>query len=140
MPWNVQVDSGSRTEREFLKFPAGLDAIKSVVIRGASVAVRASTDVTGYGNRRVLLAGTVITKDPADTTKYKAYAAASGETPAGVLADDVECGVSQGYENWTSDEAAAMIYHGAVFKAAALIGYSGNETAVKNALTTCKFE
>ena len=40
MPWNVTYGAEKRTEREILKFPVGLGAIRSVVIKATAVAAR----------------------------------------------------------------------------------------------------
>ncbi len=141
MPWNVSPTTyftgpGKRTEREILKFPVGLGAIRSVVIDASTVALRVDTDIEGYGHRRVLLRGTILTLNPATPTKYMAYTAAAGQVPKGVLDNDVEFldGTTQ------SDEAANMLFFGAIFQASKLIGYTGNEAAVATALPTCRFE
>jgi len=141
MPWNVSpttyfVGPGKRTEREILKFPVGLGAIRSVVIDASTVALRADDDIDGFGHRRVLERGQVLCKNPATPTKYMAYSAAAGQVPAGVLDNDVEFLDATA----ASDEAANMLWFGAIFKASMLIGYTGNESAIAAALDTCRFE
>jgi len=138
MPWNVITDEGSRTEREILKFamPMGTP-IRSVVIKASSVAARPTPDTdAGYDGLRVLLRGQILAKDTVDATKYVPYTAAVGQTPAGVLDNDVEFldGTS------ASNEAANMLFTGAIFHAGNLIGYTGNEAAVAAALPGCRFE
>lgn len=79
MPWNVLTDGGKRTEREILKFPVGLGAIRSVVIKASSVVERTVPDAEGYANEydnrhaRTLLRGQILAKDPIDSTKYVPY-------------------------------------------------------------------
>lgn len=142
MPWNVVTDGGKRTEREILAFPVGLGAIRSVVIKASSVTPRSVPDVTGFANAydnrhaRTLLRGQLLTKDTVDPTKYIPYTGSAGQTCTGILDNDVE--FIDGTSN--SDEAANMLFFGCIFKAANLIGYTGNETAVKAALPTCRFE
>ena len=141
MPWNVVTDGGKRTEREILKFPVGLGAIRSVVIKASSVAARTVPDTEGFGNAydsrnaRTLLRGQLLAKDTVDTTKYVPYTGGA-QTCTGILDNDVTFMDATS----ASDEACNMIFFGAIFKASKLIGYTGNETAVKAALPTCRFE
>lgn len=119
--------------KEILVFPAGLDAIQSVVLSASGVSALASA-VTGYANKYGLLAGTVLKKAAGDSQeRYVAYDGTG--TPAGILGDNI-------YffdQTDASDRAADMLFHGCVFDTNKLIGYAGHETAVQNALSTCKF-
>jgi hypothetical protein len=120
-------------EKEVLVFPAGLDAIQSVVLSASGVAALPSA-TTGYAGKLGLLAGTILKKVSGDgQDRYTAYNGTG--TPEGVLGDNIYF-----FDNThASDRAADMLFHGCVFDTNKLIGYAGNETAVKNALATCKF-
>lgn len=120
-------------EKEVLVFPAGLDAIQSVVIAASGVDALPSA-TTGYVGKIGLLAGTILKKISGDgQDRYEAYDGTG--TPEGVLGDNIYF-----FDNTdASDRAADMLFHGCVFDTNKLIGYSGNETAVKNALHTCQF-
>ncbi len=119
--------------KEVLVFPAGLDAIQSVVIKASGVAALPSA-TTGYVGKLGLLAGTILRKVSGDgQERYEKYTGTG--TPAGVLGDNIYF-----FDNTdASDRAADMLFHGCVFDTNKLIGYSGNETAVQNALKTCQF-
>lgn len=134
MPWNV-----SRTvrtvEKEILKFPAGLDAIESIVLRASGVDALPSA-VTGYEGKLGLRAGTILTKVDGDPTKYKKYEAVGAEAIEGILGDNIYF-----YDSTSaSDEPADMLFHGCVFDAAKIIDYVTHETALKAALHTCRFD
>lgn len=125
---------GSQTfvgESEILAFAVGLDAIKSIALDASLV----TADSQG---RRLLKAGTILTKAaataPNGQDQYKRYTGTG--TIAGILAKDVEfaAGGSEG------DTAAGMFFHTCVFKASAIVDYSTYGSAVAAALTTCKFE
>lgn len=135
MPWNVSRTAKS-VEKEVLKFPAGLDAIQSVVILASGLSALASA-VTGHEGKIGLQAGTILTKIPGDSQKrYRAYSAAPGEAIEGILGDN-KWFYSAADE---SDEPADMLFHGCVFDAAKIINYASHESALKTALNTCRFD
>jgi hypothetical protein len=139
MPWNVSRSVGT-VEKEILKFPAGLDAIESVVLKadGAptlSSALTGSTQVVaGYR------AGTVLQLVSGDSqNRYEVWDGNSPNTIEGILGDNVYF-----YDDTdASDEPADMLFHGVVFDTTKLGGadraYEGNESDVAGALPTCKF-
>lgn len=120
-------------EPEPLLFAAGLDAIKNVVIDASSVAPDPSND-----NRRILKAGTILTKSaaasPTGKAQYKRYQG-TGKIE-GVLALDVE--FLDGTSN--SDTARGMFFHQCVFRASKIVDYSTYGDVATSTLNTCKFE
>lgn len=135
MPWNVS-RRVSTVEKEILKFPAGLDAIQSIVLRASGVDALPSA-VTGYEGKLGLRAGTIVTKIPADPQKrYAQFTGGGGEVIEGILGDNIYF-----YDGTNaSDEPADMLFHGCVFNAAKIIDYGTHEAALKAALTTCLFD
>lgn len=135
MPWNVS-RRVSTVEKEILKFPAGLDAIQSVVLRASGVDELPSA-VTGVEGKLGLRAGTILTKVPgSDGAKYQQFTGAGGEAIEGVLGDNIFFYDS----SEASDEPADMLFHGCVFDAAKIIDYDTHESALKDALHTCRFD
>lgn len=128
MPWNV-----SRTskffDKEVLKFPAGLDAIKSVVLDA-----NAFKQETDPNIRTVVPAGTILKVSATAPDKHVAYDG-SGDV-AGVLARPVDL-LAQAT---AGNEPSPMFYHQCVFATKALVGFTQYASAVVSTLTTCKFE
>jgi hypothetical protein len=120
-------------EPEPLLFAAGLDAIKNVVIDASLVPADAANQ-----NRRILVAGTLLTKSPAASptgkAQYKRYSGTG--LIEGVLALSVE--FIDGTSN--SDNARGMFYHGCVFRASKIVDYSLYGNTAISTLNTCKFE
>lgn len=120
-------------EPEILVWPAGLDAVKNVVLDASTVAADPANS-----NRRILRAGTILTKSsavgPNGVDQYKRYTG-TGKI-AGVLNRDVE--FVDGSSN--SDRAWGMFFHGCVFNAAKIVDYSTYGAAAASTLNTCKFE
>jgi hypothetical protein len=135
MPFNVS-RAVNTVEKEILKFPAGLDAIESVVLRASGVDELPSA-VTGIEGKLGLRAGTILTRIPGDTqNRYKQFEGAGGEVIEGILGDNVFF-----YdESSAADEPADMLFHGCVFRADKIIDYATHETALKAALNTSKFD
>lgn len=131
MPRSVSTTAVS--ESEPLLFAAGLDAVKSVVIDASLVPADAANN-----NRRILKAGTLLTKSaaasPTGKDQYKKYSG-TGKIE-GVLALDVEFidGTS------ASDTPRGMFYQGCVFRASKIVDYSTYGTHAISTLNTCKFE
>src|SRR5688572_28930690 len=127
-------------EKEILKFPAGLDAIKSVEVSASGVDVLASA-VAGYEGRIALRAGTVLQKISGDSQeRYEPSDGGSADDVEGILGDNIIF-----HDNTdASDRAADLLFHGVVFDVAKLTefgsNYVGNEADVEEALYTCRFE
>ena len=116
MPFNYSL-SGSWDDREVLKFPTGLEAIKSVVVDATNVAVVA-------GERNVLPAGTILKFSTTNPDKYVAYNG-SGSIK-GILRRpvDIVARVTEG------DAPAAMYFFGCVFTTQAIVGFTQYASAL----------
>lgn len=125
--WGVTRSFQESPGLEVLKFPAGLDAIMSVVVDASTVTP--DTD----GNRK-LVAGTLLT-GPNGDDKYE-QVNATGDTVAGVLADDTmfASGDSSG------DQPVAMFFHGCVFRSDRIVDFNTYETQARSDLPTCRFD
>ncbi len=129
MAFNVSREKKT-VAKEILKFPAGLDAIESVVLKGSAVAALASA-VTGIAGVSGLVAGTIL-KDTGDGQhRYVEYTGTG--TIAGILADNVE------FQNDLDDQPADMLFHGCVFDKDTIKNYSSYSATLATALPTCKF-
>jgi hypothetical protein len=135
MAWNVK-RSINTVGKEILKFPAGLDAIESIVL-AAGEADELSSAVTGVEGKLGLLAGTILTKVPGDSQgRYRQYTGAGGEAVEGILGDNVYF-----YDDTdASDEPADMLFHGCVFNKDKIIDFDDHDAAVEAALPTCRFD
>jgi len=111
MPYNYD-RSAQWLDVEVLKFPAGLDAIKSVVIDATNV------PVTDASVRTVLPAGTILKFSVTRPDQYVAYNGTG--TIKGILRRpvDIVARVTEG------DSPAAMYFHGCVFATSAIVGFT----------------
>lgn len=116
MPFNYEL-SAQWVDKEVLKFPAGLDAIKSVVIDATNVAVTA-------GARNIMPAGTILKLSATNTKKYVAYDGTG--TIKGILRRpvDIVARVTEG------DAPAAMYFFGCVFATSAIVGFTQYASAL----------
>lgn len=123
-------------EKEILKFPAGLDAIESVVLSaGASGVSELPSATVGYEGKLGLLAGTILKKITGDGQNRYARYDGSG-TIAGVLGDNIYF-----YDATdASDRGADMLFHGVVFDKEKIIDYNAFAGDLATALFTCRFE
>lgn len=126
MPWNYR-RSASFYDKEVLKFPAGLDAIKSVVLDANAWAYTADS-------RNVVPAGTILKFSVTDSSKYVPFDGSG--TVRGVLARPVDLIASATAAN----EPAPMFFHQCVFATKALVGFTQYASAAVSTLNTCKFE
>lgn len=129
MPFNVQ-KSTQLPDKELLKFPTGLRAIKSVVLDGMDFVSTATVDDTRY----YVPAGTILTASVTNTDKHVEYSG-SGSI-AGILARPVDmlAGLTAG------SEPAPMFFHECVFATTSIVGFTNYASALVNDLNTCKFE
>lgn len=120
--------------KEILKFPAGLDAIESVVLRASGVAELASA-VTGIEGKIGLRAGTILTKISGDSqNRYQRYTGTG--TIEGILGDNIFF-----YDNSAdSDEPADMLFHNCVFDSSKIIDFASYESDLATDLPTCRFD
>jgi len=128
VPFNV-----SRTaqfyDKEVLKFPAGLDAIKSVVLDATMFVQNTNQD-----QRTVVPAGTILKLSATNTKRYVEYDGVGA--PRGILARPVDLLA----RSTAANEPAPMFFHQCVFATNQLVGFTNYVSAVVNNLTTCKFE
>lgn len=116
MPFNYE-QSAQWLDVEVLKFPAGLDAIKSVVVDATNVAVTA-------GQRNVLPAGTILKFSTTNPDKYVSYDGSG--TIQGILRRPVDI-VAQVTEG---DAPAAMYFFGCVFATGSIVGFTQYASAL----------
>ena len=133
MAWNIRKES-KYVKKEILKFPAGLDAQESVVLRASGAPTIASATI-GYADQKGYLAGTILKKvNPGTDDRVTKYDG-SGEI-VGILADNVF------FDGQTTDydEPINAFVHGCVFNKNAIIDYATYESDLKSDLYTCRFE
>lgn len=130
MPWGT-----SRTaqfyDKEVLKYPTGLNAIKSVVLDATNVAQNSDPNL-----RTVVPAGTILAKSATNTTQYVAYAGGAVGAIQGILARPVDLAA----QATSADEPAPMFFHTCVFATSQIVGFTQYASALVNDLKTCKFE
>ena len=110
MPYNYK-QSAQWFDVEVLKFPVGLDSIKSVVLDATNVAVTA-------GTRNVVPAGTILKFSTTNPDLYVAYNGTG--TIKGILRRpvDIVARVTEG------NAPAAMYFFGCVFATTAIVGFT----------------
>lgn len=127
MPFNY-TRTASWVDKEVLKFPAGLDAIKSVVLDATDFVV------TDFSVRNYVPAGTILKLSSTNTKQYVEYKGSG--TIKGILRKpiDLVAAVTEG------DSPAAMYFHGCVFATTAIVGFTQYASALVSDLKTCLFE
>jgi hypothetical protein len=116
-------------QKEILKFPTGLDAVKSVVLDAQRFTF------ADDGLRHIVPAGTILKLNATGvTTQYEEYAGSG--TIQGILAHDVDIAAS----TTAGAEPAPMFFHGCIFATTAIVGFTQYASALVTALPTCKFE
>lgn len=111
MPFNY-TRSASWVDKEVLKFPTGLEAIKSVVVDATNVVV------TDTGVRNFMPAGTILKFSSTNLKQYVEYNGSG--TIRGILRRpvDIVARVTEG------DTPAAMYFFGCVFATSAIVGFT----------------
>lgn len=129
MPFNV-TQSASWADKEILKFPAGIDAIKSVVLD----ATNWSAANFASGARYVVPVGTILKLSATNTNLYVEYNG-SGKIQ-GILGRPIDM-----FSNATAArEPAPMFFHGCVFSTMAIVGFTQYASALVADMPTNKFE
>lgn len=128
--------TANTVEKEILKFPAGLDAIDSVVLSAAaSGVVELPSATVGYAGKLGLLAGTILKKISGDSQNRYARYDGTG-TIAGILGDNIYF-----FDNTdNSDRAADMLNHGCVFNKNKIIDFGAYESDLRTAMPSCRFD
>jgi hypothetical protein len=121
------------TDREILAYPAGLDAIKSVVVAssGAETLPSATTGEVGVIG---LLAGTVLQEVSGDTNG-RVEKWTSG-TIVGILGSNLFFED----EGDAYDAPAEAYFHGCVFNKDRIVDFDSAESDLATDLPTCRFE
>lgn len=106
--------SASWTEVEVLKYPSGLEAIKSVVLDATNFSARIQTD----GSRSYVPAGAILKLSSTNTNQYVEYNGSG--TIKGILRRpfDLVAAVTAG------DGAAAMLFHNCIFSTSAIVNFT----------------
>ncbi len=119
----------TQTGKEILKYPAGLHAIKDVVLDATDFAV-----TTTDGARYQVPAGTILRISATNTTQYVEYKG-TGKIQ-GILSRSIDLAARA---TLASVDAAAF-FHGAVFATTAIVGFTQYASALVADMPTCKFE
>lgn len=128
MPFRVTRSVTFADEKEILKFPVGLHAVKSVVLDGNTFTVNAD------GSRTIIPVGTILKLSASNPNMYQAYNGSG--TIQGILAHNVDIAA----QATTGSEPAPMFFHGCVFATTAIVGFTQYAAALVTAMPTCKFE
>lgn len=128
MPWNI-TRTASFYDKEVLKFPAGLSAIKSVVLDANAFTYVADA-------RNVVPAGTILALSATLNTRYVAYSGGAVGAVKGILARPIDL-LAQATN---ANEPAPMFFHECVFSTGAIVGFTNFASALVNDMKTCKFE
>ncbi len=133
MPFGVGRSVTFGDQKEILKFPTGLHAVKSVVLDANRFAVP-----NPAWERYVVPAGTILALGASGVVagQYAAYTGASnGGTIQGILAHDVDLAA----QSTAASEPVPMFFYGCVFATTAIVGFTQHAAALVSALD-CKFE
>lgn len=134
MPQN-QKQSQHSADREILVFPAGQDAIKSVVVAASAIPTLASA-VFGRENVKGLLAGTPLEKIPGDSQgRVRKF---TNGTIIGILGTTLIFNNTANVDS-DYDVPADALFHGCVFKKERIVGYQAAESDLKADLPTCSW-
>jgi hypothetical protein len=119
--------SASIDEKQLIKFPTGLSAIKSVVI-----------DATDFlfteGVRNLIPKGTILKYSQTNPDKMTEYRG-TGKIE-GILKENVDLGA----RSTAASEPAPMLFHEVVFNTAAVVQFTNYASALISSMPTCKFE
>jgi hypothetical protein len=116
-------------EKEILKFPVGLHAVKAVVLDANTFAVP-----NPLTSRYVVPAGTILKISPSNPNQYTAYDGSG--TIQGILAHDVDLAAQAS----NSVEPVPMFFNGCIFATTAIVGFTQYAAALVSALPKCSFE
>ena len=135
MPFNTKRGPAVVVEKEILRSAAGITDIKSMVVDATTVAQNPASS-----GRFILEAGTVMVKIPSSSKIAPAGAGIVAADVVGILGHTREFYLGDGITAGAhADEPVPVLHHGCDFNVSKLVGYTGNEAAVKAALPTCIF-
>jgi len=120
-------------DKEVLKYPTGLEAIKSVVLDATTFAQNSDSNA-----RTVVPAGTILRLSATNTKRYTEYDGVDpdGGVIKGILARPVDLLA----RSTPANEPAPAIFHSAVFATNALVGFTNYASALVSTLSNCRFE
>lgn len=119
--------------REILVYPAGLDAIKSVVVKSSGAETLASA-TTGKENQKGLLAGTILQAVDGDSNgRVEKW---SDGTIVGILGSNI---FFEG-EGDEFDAPAEAYFNGCVFNKERIVDFVAAESDLATDLFNCRFE
>jgi hypothetical protein len=131
-----QTRSRNSVTKEILKFPAGLDAIKSIVVKASGLDELPSA-VPGMAGVYGIEAGTplkVISGD--DQGRYEPFDGTG--TVAGILGEHIFLDVA--HDSPAQDAQVDLYFHGCVFDKRKIVGFDDYESDLRADLATCRFE
>lgn len=126
MPFNAR-KTAAWADKEILKFPTGLHAIKSVVLDATDVA---SWPAPGIDTRFFVPAGTILELSATNTTQYIKYNGGGVGAIKGILARPIDMVANA----TSSDEPAPMFYHDCVFATSQIVDFTLYASALVNDL------
>jgi hypothetical protein len=129
MPFGVKRSVTFGDQKEILKFPVGLHAVKSVVLDANTFAV----PNPAY-ERYIVPAGTILKLSASNPNMYQAYNGSG--TIQGILAHDIDLAAAI----TAGSEPAAMFFNGCIFATTAIVGFTQYAAALVSALPKCSFE
>ena len=132
MPFNVN-KTASYFEKEILRFPVGLQAIKSVVLDATDVG---SWPTPTDGSRFLVPAGTILKLSATNTDKYVKQSGAVAGSVKGILAKSVDLAANATAAN----EPVPMFFHACVFATEAIVDFTLYASQLVADLRTCRFE
>lgn len=128
MPFNIS-RSAQFYDKEILKYPAGLDAQKSVVLDATMFERNVDPE-----QRTVVPAGTILKLSATNDNRYVAYDGSG--TIAGILARPIDLLARATAGN----EPANAFFHNCVFATTQIVGFTSYASALVSTLKTCLFE
>src|SRR4051812_43349829 len=132
MPFNTS-RSAQFFDKEILKYPTGLEAIKSAVIDGNAIARNVDPEA-----RTVVPAGTVLKLSltrSGTVVPYDNGTASDRPSVYGILARPVDF-IAQ---STGASEAVPVLFHMAVFATSQIVGFTAFISGLVSSMTTCKF-
>lgn len=129
MPFGVTRSSTTPDQKEILKFPVGLHAVKSIVLDANTF------DVPNPAYERyVVPAGTILKLSATNPSQYEAYDGSG--TIQGILAHDVDLVAAA----TAGAEPASMFFNGCIFATTAIVGFTQYASDLVSDLPKCSFE
>jgi hypothetical protein len=126
VPFNAK-QSAAWADKEILKFPVGLHAIKSVVLDATDVA---SWPAPAAGVRFYVPAGTILELSATNVTQYIKYNGGSVNAIKGILARPIDMVANA----TSSDEPAPMFFHDCIFATNQIVDFTLYASALVNDL------